>query len=347
MHAFECPDCQIQFPAKENLTRHQRRCGHCVCGECHRPFASTSALNDHTRDLGHSTEFRCCDCNRSFKNIDALKQHLRDATHRPSKSSHDVSAKSAKVKCPKCPQEFISHHALQQHITSPRHRPFSNIKCIASSCSKRFTTPSGLLHHLESGRCSSGMNRIRLNELASTQDTDRLITRETAAEVLIEADSQLLSGNSEISSDSEQLEIMTPSSGGVFLSHLSTPGILTPNSGRTPMDSWINLSLRAETSCPFCPSTRPPFCDETALQQHLQSAAHSDRMFFCPLSFLDLSEKGGDTKAKAFKTLSGLTQHLESGACKGGLSTFRKVAVYLEMRLRTFNINLKLINSCN
>ena len=343
---FKCPECSLYFPKRGKLHNHQKRFGHCTCGDCNKPFASESALSDHTRDLGHSTEFRCCDCDRNFKSITALEQHLRDATHRPSPSpARDSPDETAKVKCPKCPREFIGARALQQHLQSPRHRPISDLKCISSSCNKSFSTPSGLLHHLESGKCSSGMNRATLNDLVLTHDTDRLITREATDDGLLEADSQPQMDESELSSD-EETGIMTPSSdGGVALSLPSSPGIWTPRSGSLSSDSWAGLISRAGTSCPFCPPTRPPFCNETALQQHLQSAVHCDRIFFCPISFLDLSKNGKNSKARAFKTLSGLSQHLESGACKGGSTTFRKVAAYLEMRLRAFSINVKLISS--
>jgi hypothetical protein len=37
---------------------------------------------------------------------------------------------------------------------------------------------------------------------------------------------------------------------------------------------------------------------------------------------------------KSFSTLSGLAQHLESGACEGGIATLHKAAEYIEDRLR-------------
>jgi len=37
---------------------------------------------------------------------------------------------------------------------------------------------------------------------------------------------------------------------------------------------------------------------------------------------------------KSFSTLSGLAQHLESGACEGGRATLHKAAEFIEDRLR-------------
>ena len=39
---------------------------------------------------------------------------------------------------------------------------------------------------------------------------------------------------------------------------------------------------------------------------------------------------------KHFSTLSGLTEHLESGACQGGVVTFRKAIKYVEEQLKVF-----------
>ena len=41
---------------------------------------------------------------------------------------------------------------------------------------------------------------------------------------------------------------------------------------------------------------------------------------------------------KYFSTLSGLTQHLESGACEGGKATFLKAVVYVEERLNQLGL---------
>lgn len=350
-YIWECPDCLARFPSKCYLADHQRRQGHSACGECNRVFGSSQALHAHGQATGHSSEFRCCDCERNFKSDKALEQHLRDKkVHRPPPPPPQLSARDdeATFKCPKCPQEFASAQAMQQHLESPRHRPISNLSCISNSCSKKFTTPSGLLHHLESGKCSSGMDRESLNDLVLTHDTDRLITRAPDPTNELLHDTSSLSIESDVSSDDEdEPRIMTPTSdGGASLSLPPDSSALTPRGGSMSIDSWEDLVARSSNlRCPFCPPKRGPFCNKTALQQHLQSPAHAEKLFFCPTALLDVLGNKGGPLGDTFTTVSGLSQHLESGACRGGSATFRKVASYLEVRLRALNINMKLIGS--
>jgi hypothetical protein len=67
----------------------------------------------------------------------------------------------------------------------------------------------------------------------------------------------------------------------------------------------------------------------------MASAAHAPKIFHCPLEFvLDASLSDPPKKKKHFSTLSGLTQHLESGACQGGVTTFKKAVKYVEEQLK-------------
>ena len=45
-----------------------------------------------------------------------------------------------------------------------------------------------------------------------------------------------------------------------------------------------------------------------------------------------------EKKKKFFSTLSGLTQHLESGACQGKLETFRRAIRYVEDQLKLLGL---------
>jgi len=115
--------------------------------------------------------------------------------------------------------------------------------------------------------------------------------------------------------------------------------ILTPTASNI---SDINLERLPEPTllqnlrCPRCPPSRKPFCNSRALQAHISSAAHSPKIFHCPLAFVpDVSPINKRKKERYFSTLAGLAQHLECGACQGGASTFVNVINYVQDQLKS------------
>ena len=74
-----------------------------------------------------------------------------------------------------------------------------------------------------------------------------------------------------------------------------------------------------------------------ALQQHMISPAHDDKVYHCPSNLLPVASSRAGTKqvkGKQFTTLSGLAQHLESGACYGGKQTFLHCVEFVQRHLR-------------
>ncbi|GAD92563.1 zinc finger protein, putative [Paecilomyces variotii No. 5] len=336
-HTFQCTHCGKSFRESWDLSQHQKSTGHCYCGDCDTLFNTAEALYCHLQSRVHETsQFRCCDCERDFSTENALEQHLM----------HKVHTIVRGAVCEKCGRKFKNKRGLEQHKKSLIHKPISNLKCLSKGCGKKFTSPSGLLHHLESGFCSSGINRYTLNALVQEHDQDRLISNTTEASTIILGAGEKLqaagrSNNSIISDESDWNVIYTPSGSGI-----STPSVEsgwnmlhTPDSGSMSQSSQqLHVSedghtLQSSTCCPLCPLGSVPFRTHRALQQHLESPAHAPRIFHCPISFAPVNHKGLAVQ-KSFSTLSGLAQHLESGACKGGKSTFRNVAKYIEERLR-------------
>ena len=107
------------------------------------------------------------------------------------------------------------------------------------------------------------------------------------------------------------------------------------------------------------PTQRPPssgmhtchmcyreFRSANALKSHSASAVHASKIFHCPVSFASHLKENllPQKKEKRFSTLSGLTQHLEAGACQGGIETFRNVIGFAQDRLSDLGVNrLKLL----
>ncbi|KAK8143268.1 hypothetical protein G3M48_007495 [Beauveria asiatica] len=335
VHCHSCPGCTKTFVLGLLLTNHQKAKRHCYCGDCNRVFATAQEFKSHMQTSLHSTEFRCCDCDREFNSGAALNQHLRHKVHRRPAATTKSKVQKASEKtaaptfcCSKCSRSFDTEVSLEQHLASLAHRPLGSLSCFAgASCKAKFCSPSGVLQHLESGACPSGMDLDQLKILILKYDTERLITRSPSdGDVLLE-------GQSDVSSDL----IRTPSS--LSLSS-SADGCWTPTSGS--LSDWTMLISQSPSHrCPFCPLDRRPFRDARALQNHIHSAAHHEPFIYCPAA---ISGSGND-KSKAirkFTTISGLAQHLESGACIGGEASFWKAIKYIDARLQKMGMQFRL-----
>jgi hypothetical protein len=234
-----------------------------------------------------------------------------------------------------------------------------------------------MLHHLESGGCPSGMNRAKLNMLVVRNDTERAISSPDFAlqGLLREATRRLATSRattptgdmstaatktattSTPESGDDHEAVLTPSSSsgtsgnatsGVMLTPSSTMAsasllVLTPSSGY----SSTVVSASGGTRCPLCPPTRRQFATLQSLQQHLLSPAHDAQIFHCPVSSPSVfTIPGGAPQGKAatvkwFSTLSGMVQHVESGACVGSGADFNKAVSYLEARIKGLGLPMR------
>ncbi|KAH7335095.1 hypothetical protein BKA66DRAFT_381895, partial [Pyrenochaeta sp. MPI-SDFR-AT-0127] len=312
----KCGCCGKICARLDILEDHRVATGHCFCPDCDIPFESQSALTVHRKTEVHASEFRCCNCDISFKDIHALNAHMASRAHRKplqekpikkeSKAQQTIAPCSHERTCEECKRTFKTSQALQHHLDSVKHKPLSALNCpVGKGCRENFTTPSALLHHLESGTCQSGMDRDDIYHMVQLCDKDRRI---------------------------HNLPTLTPAT-----SSTASPSCPSPRSGVSLDNSieWSVLSLEGSASddrvvrpnlrCPLCPTNRKSFATPQALQQHMDSPAHSDKVYHCPS---DMRLVGPSKAAKMgkrerqFTSLSGLAQHLESGACYGGKQTF-------------------------
>ncbi|KAL8776439.1 MAG: hypothetical protein Q9213_008273 [Squamulea squamosa] len=335
LHEHHCGQCSSVFASIIQLQNHQRSKGHCYCCECDRFFGSQEAQAQHLRSTIHVSQYRCVECERDFSSEQALQQHLIDKkTHGP--SQHSIAPlDDGTYTCDKCDRDFPDHKALKQHLESVVHRPLNQLRCIASTkCKRRFTSPSALLHHLESGACDSGLTRASLNNLIRSHDTGNMITFGTQLGTLPDSDAD--DWNS---------------------SGLSSPGLLTPSSHDsdtysgfmgsclTPLDLPADYFVRntaqslvnraGKLLCPLCPASSRGFRTMQALENHLASPAHAPKIFHCPVNVMSSEKEEKQTEAliKEFSTLSGLTQHVESGACDGGRKMLEGAMEFVQEKL--------------
>lgn len=337
-HPHKCGSCSKAYISLRSLHGHNRLSGHCFCRPCDQFFPDDSALAEHRTIFIHAAGFHCCDCDRDFKNQQALDQHLQFKDHTSVKSLH---------KCIECQREFSNQAALKKHQASLIHKPLSDLKCVASAkCKQRFSSPSALIHHLESGNCHSGMTRRDLNQLVQRNDTERLISSSPAEQDITEElqdrlNSLTLTSNpvrTPVSSE-ESTPIMTPvteNGSGVPLS----PYFENMSPALSPADLSA-IQTRSDSQklglfCPLCPQRPKPFSTLAGLEMHLASSKHAPKIFHCPSSLFPPTKGKGNHRGltKHFSSLSGLTQHIESGACRGGKATLQKAMELLEERLR-------------
>ncbi|XP_014550160.1 hypothetical protein COCVIDRAFT_116289 [Bipolaris victoriae FI3] len=285
--------------------------GHCFCSECDLPFKSQSAWKNHCEVELHASEYRCCNCDISFKDIHALNAHMASRAHRkPLQEKHkDKARKAGKATmvsagdhvCKKCRRTFPSLHSFQQHCESIKHKPISALGCpIGEGCKRKFSAPSALLHHLESGKCCSGMDRDDIYDIVQLYDKDHTI---------------------------HTLPKLTPSSSTYLSAHGLSPDFGTPTSSLDSLDSWLLVTPT---------HSQGTFRTIQALQQHIVSPTHCDKVYHCPRNLLLINSTKAGTKqgkTKQFTTLSGLAQHLESGACRGGRQTFLHCIEFIQQHL--------------
>lgn len=359
VHYFQCPECPKRFESITARDSHQQSKQHFQCARCqhasrgnsagqptavppmgrtlprshtplnckirHRDFSNGAALASH-QNGAQTMSFRCLPCNRDFVDEAALRQHLQDKKHSEPKQRPGHI-------CEECNKGFPTGAALKQHRQSTVHKPLSNLNCVGETCRLTFKSPSALLQHLEGGHCSSGWTREKINSTVHKFDKSRILTNSTISLATMFTS---MTTSTSVSTFSD-LVIPTPSE----WSEIEDDELME--------DSLISLagSLDNELSCPLCLATGRPrvFKDTKALSAHMSSAAHAEKAFKCPRAFTNAKFEPPYQRTKMFTTLSGLTQHLESGQCVGGMSTLWKTLDFLQKDVLQFSWPGKLLQS--
>ena len=231
---------------------------------------------------------------------------------------------------------------LEQHLDYVKHHPLSYLRCVASDkCKRRFASPSALLHHLESGTCCSGVNRQTINKLVQDNDLERIISSGPTSLDLL---SHKCSG-SEWSS-STGTPVLTPTSS---VASSPVPEAITESTNEQPL-SFLSLGasppsingVLTSTSSQILSKAGPSLFlqhNESPSEFSARSLSHNHNkspLFHSPGALARSTPHA--VSPKYFTTLSGLAQHIESGACGEGPATLMKAMEFVQGRLEMMGL---------
>ncbi|KAI0769274.1 hypothetical protein BD413DRAFT_557139 [Trametes elegans] len=275
-----CERCDRSFGSYRALWQHRNDSGmHHVCDECDRDFATPWALKQHfTQSPRHPY---CQRCEMLFDDYDDLYEHYDDDHYY----------------CDICIMIFDNENGLHGH----RRQKHSDRYCVP--CKRMFQSANNLDNHRRSSvhqekeiQCPMrGCNKAFISNahlllhLESGRCVSRL-SRDAINRIMVKVDRH---------------HIITNPSRLITGSSSSGPS--------TVIDTWATERAwnGAGYECYFCHRI---FSTLSALNQHLRSPAHAEKVYRCPRAMHGCGAE--------FSTLSALLQHVESEQC--GVCRFRR-----------------------
>ncbi|PYH96845.1 zinc finger protein [Aspergillus ellipticus CBS 707.79] len=276
---FECETCDEEFYYERDAEEHMRDYGHHArtvpCETCQMMFRTQESANQHMSARGHWAPTIPCEmCDRMFHSVRAAEQHMDALGHwAPS------------VPCETCSRMFYTEGEAEQHMRKKNH-----FKNYCSSCDRHFQNENNLRMHLNSN-IHRGQNIVcpfcRRGFTAASGLSHHLETgscpqasnlnRETIYKIIEKRDKQ-----------------------GTI-----TNKLLEWHSSNDSHYSVTDYAFNGD--CWECYVCHRGFNTRTALNSHLNSPVHKQKLYRCPNS----KQKCG----KQFITLAALFGHLESESC--------------------------------
>ncbi|KAL9612265.1 MAG: hypothetical protein Q9167_003133 [Letrouitia subvulpina] len=302
------------------------------------------------RAFGFQTQltdrYKCSECGMTFQDQTTLTKHKK-SKHKPKRT----------IICPigkKCRRKFASASALLNHLESGScksgmnrgklnqliisHDENHHITCVNAA------TADDVLQKIKSMSLDTSVCSWR-NEASYDPRAVLTPTSQSINESQSYPFNYPVVSSDDGDDESDGGVLLTPSTGGTF-SEMSPARSLQfwPDNSLSEIDQREPLFMKAPPSqllrCPICPPGKGYFSSVRGLQLHMDSPAHDPKIFHCPMAFVSSASGSGRLKQeKSFNTLSGLASHLEAGACRGGIETFRSAFKYIEERLLALGLN--------
>ncbi|KAF2008486.1 zinc finger protein [Aaosphaeria arxii CBS 175.79] len=282
---YECETCDREFFTQESANQHMNALDHWdrrfECETCDRTFHTEQSANQHMDDTNHwQPEFECDTCDRAFYTQQSADQHMNDKNHwKP------------QFECDTCDRAFHTQTSADQHMSALNH--FRQYHC--SDCSRSFQDENALKMHLNSS-LHRGKNIVCPFCKVAKASTSSL-------------SHHLETGSCPRAKDVNHHTLFHA------ISQRDPNGLVT-NKLLTYTDSNVqNIATSASWNgrsyeCYLCHREHGSL---GALNQHLNSLVHREKLYHCP----------NRNCTRDFVGLASLFNHLESESC--GFVRFEKV----------------------
>ncbi|KAJ6558330.1 hypothetical protein B0H19DRAFT_1150792 [Mycena capillaripes] len=271
----DCYRCSRSFNSYPALRQHEKNSpNHHLCDDCDKDFTSSKALKEHF--VQSPMHDYCHRCDTHFNDSDELEDHYQTEHH-----FWDT--------CDKIIQNEF--RKLQEHYQQ------SELHHYCFPCKRLFQSANNLTNHL-----NSSIHRPKDVPCPGKGCGLAFVSRSA---VLL----HLESGGCKSGADRQTIN--------AYVRRYDTKNIIT-NPSRLltvgPSEVTYVASARAWNGTAYeCYLCHAGFRSLAALNQHLASPRHQEKMYVCPLSVC----------REPFTTLSGLCQHIESERC--GVAKFKVV----------------------
>jgi uncharacterized C2H2 Zn-finger protein len=322
------------------------------CDECNRSFGQLTALIQHKKSVKHNplSDLRCPlseQCTQCFRSPSALLFHLESGKCKSGMNRAKVNM-------------LVHQHDTERHITSLANMRSVTTAGAATAQHLDFAEEmTARLDALSLGRGSFG-RLMDVSETTSNNDngvpiftpSTSVYGRSRRTSVANGATSRQFGRVTDVSETTSNndngVPIFTPSTSVYGHSrHTSVAGDTTPRHAPNEWDfvaenvrfmpaqhgssearTVVSISTeRQDWHCPH-PSCEKVFKQQHSLIEHLESAAHAPTLYRCPTG-LGLRK----AHSKSFKTMSGVLQHLEAGACAGGTEALDRIFAMVEEKI--------------